>query len=56
MMEQISMLGVVGSAGMKTMKAVVIREAGGPEVLQVERRPIPVKASRPTSSFLEYWE
>jgi NADPH:quinone reductase-like Zn-dependent oxidoreductase len=41
MMEQISMLGVVGSAGMKTMKAAVIREAGGPEVLQVERRPIP---------------
>ncbi len=39
------MLGVAWSAGMRTMKAAVIRTAGGPEVLQIERRPIPVPAS-----------
>jgi NADPH:quinone reductase-like Zn-dependent oxidoreductase len=30
---------------MSTMKAVVIHEAGGPEVLQIERRPIPTPKS-----------
>jgi NADPH:quinone reductase-like Zn-dependent oxidoreductase len=30
-----------GTDKMSTMKAVVIREAGGPEVLKVEDRPIP---------------
>lgn len=27
---------------MSTMKAVLLRESGGPEVLRVEQRPIPV--------------
>jgi NADPH:quinone reductase-like Zn-dependent oxidoreductase len=44
-MPELSVLGVAGRSGRKTKRAAVIRAAGGPEVLQIERRRIPLPAS-----------